>query len=85
MAGLNFSESSLVISTMIEMLSPKNQSLNGRALDYIGSILNSSDPRILEKCMLNGLVDKLANLLYSSDTIIVKKALWAISNFCCSG
>lgn len=74
-----------MIAIMTDLLSHKNSLISGKALVYIGGILNSEDPQIPAKFEFNGGIDKLTNILYDADFIRVKQACWAISNFNASG
>jgi hypothetical protein len=66
---------------MVDLLSSKNSNMMKNALSYVGSILTSDNVMVANKCHLNGVIDRLTNLLYDVDYSTVKKACWAISNF----
>lgn len=70
---------------MVELLCSKNEQLYQNALRYVGGILNSDNQVISQKCMLNGVVDKLINLLYAPEGKVVKETLWAFSNYSANG
>jgi len=53
---------------MCDILLFKNEQFYHPALKYMGGILNSDDMRIVEKCVFNGLIDKVVNILYSPNT-----------------
>jgi len=46
----------------------------------IGNVLTASDPMIVERCLWLGVLDKLTNLLYQSNSNIIKECLWSFSN-----
>lgn len=50
------------------------------ALRCVGNILTTSDPAIIERCLLLGVVDKLTSILYQSNSQLIKEALWGFSN-----
>lgn len=50
------------------------------ALRAMGNILTTNDPRIIERCLWEGVLDKLTNYLFQSNSNIIKEACWAISN-----
>jgi hypothetical protein len=79
-AGINFEQSGVIIATMTDLLSSKNFILSKFALQFIGGILNTDNVKIFNLCILNGVIDKLTNLMYSADFVVVKQACWAISN-----
>jgi importin subunit alpha-1 len=70
---------------MCDLLSSKNENLHKEALRFMGGILNSDDPKIINKAVFNGVVDKVINILYSPSHNLVKEGLWTLSNFCASG
>ena len=47
--------------------------------------MNSNNPKIEAACTLNGVMDKLENLIYHEKHDIKKQALWALSNYLLSG
>ena len=55
-----------LISTMCSLLDRKNEMIFVPVLQYIGSILVSDDKRIADKIVLNGSLDKVAEITYSS-------------------
>lgn len=50
------------------------------ALRAVGNILTTNDPQIVQRAMWIGVVDKLTNILYQSNSNIIKECLWAFSN-----
>ena len=70
---------------MSELLISKNEELASNALKYIGGILGTENLHIVDKCMFNGLIDRLTNLCYSPRHNIVKECCWAFSNLTASG
>jgi hypothetical protein len=46
----------------------------------IGNILSTNDPKIVERCLWEGILDKMHGILLSSSTNVVKECLWAFSN-----
>jgi len=50
------------------------------ALRVMGNILSSSDPQVIERCLWANVLDKLTNLLYQTNTNVIKESLWGLSN-----
>jgi hypothetical protein len=46
----------------------------------MGNILTSNDNRIVERCIWLGVIDRLTNILYQSNSNLIKETLWAFSN-----
>jgi importin subunit alpha-1 len=84
-SGVSFDKNGVIIATMVDLLSSKNEQLYQKALPFVGGILNSDNEVISQKCMLSGVVDKLTNLLYSANGRVIKETLWAFSNYCANG
>ncbi len=69
-----------VLPKIVECMGSVDISLFVPALRCIGNILSASDPDIIERCLWVGVLDKLVNLLYQSNSNLIKEALWALSN-----
>lgn len=50
------------------------------ALRCIGNILTTNDPKVIDRCLWEGCLDKLTSLLYQSNSNIIKECCWALSN-----
>ena len=70
---------------MCDILNRKNETLYSTAIRYIGSILISDDSRvpfILNNC---NILDKVHNILFTTNTRLLKESLWVLSNLAASG
>lgn len=54
------------------------------ALRTMGNIATTNDTSIIERCLWHGVIDKLYDLLQSSNSNIIKESLWTLSNICAS-
>lgn len=68
------------LAKIIQELGSQDVSLYVPALRCIGNILTTNDSRIVERCLFNGVLDKLTNLLYQNNSNIIKECLWGFSN-----
>lgn len=68
------------IGRIIHDLGEKDIHIFVPALRSIGNILTSNDAKVIERCLWEGCLDKLTNLLYSSNSSIIKETCWALSN-----
>lgn len=50
------------------------------ALRCIGNILTVSDAAVVDRCLWLGAMDSLTQMLYQSNSTIIKESLWAVSN-----
>lgn len=42
--------------------------------------MTASNPEVIERCLFANLLDKLTNLLYQTNTPLIKETLWSFSN-----
>lgn len=84
-SGLAFERSGAILETMTDMITWKNSTIHTNAVRYTGSILSSESKDIPLKLTLYGVLDKVINVLYSSNNELVKEALWVLSNINSSG
>jgi hypothetical protein len=70
---------------MCELLEHKNTEIYSLALRYLGCILSSDDPFILEEVMKGKIIDKITQILFSQNENVVKEGLWTLSNLTASG
>lgn len=69
-----------VLMRIIDKLGASDLSLFVPAVRCVGNILTASDPSIVERCLFCGVLDKLTNILYQSNSNIIKECLWGFSN-----
>jgi hypothetical protein len=50
------------------------------ALRCVGNILTSNDHNVIQKCVFNSVVDKLTNILFQTNSNLIKETLWSFSN-----
>ena len=85
-SGINQEHSNgYLISTMCSLLDRKNEMIFAPVLQYVGSILVSDDKRIADKIVLNGSLDKVVDITFSSNQDYQKQCLWMLSNLSASG
>jgi hypothetical protein len=65
---IDYFSSEDVIVKIVENLDQKDLSLFVPALRCIGNILTANEPTIIERCILVGVLDKLTNLLFQSNS-----------------
>jgi len=68
------------VARICHHLGEKNASLFIPALRCIGNLLTSNDPQVVERCLWEGCLDKLTNMLYQTNSNIIKECCWALSN-----
>lgn len=68
------------MARIINLLGEKDLHLFVPALRCLGNILTSNDSRVVERCLWEGCLDKLTNMLYQSNSNIIKESCWALSN-----
>ena len=70
---------------MCQFLARKNEEIYAGAVRYLGSVLLSDDPRIPDKIIRNNSLEKLAEIMLSTNRKYLKESLWLLSNLASSG
>jgi hypothetical protein len=68
------------LSRICNLLEAKDVHLFIPAMRAIGNILSTNDPKIVERCLWEGVLDKMHSILLSTSTNVIKECLWAFSN-----
>lgn len=79
-SGLKSDSTPSLIATMSDFLESKNEHIFHNALRYFGGITAAEDSRIPALAVKHGVLDRITNLMYSSNNNIVKECVWTISN-----
>jgi importin subunit alpha-1 len=64
---------------MIE-LGGKDMTIYIPALRCLGNILTANEVKIMEICLYHNCLERLTNLLYQSNSNVIKECLWGFSN-----
>ena len=68
------------VARICHCLSEKDITIYVPALRTIGNILTSNDHNVVDLCLWEGCLDRLTNILYTTNSNLIKETLWALSN-----
>jgi len=65
---------------IIQAMSSKDFSVFVPGLRAMGNILTTNDTDVIERCIFNGVLTPITNIMYSSNANLIKECCWALSN-----
>ena len=71
-----------ILPKIIQSVGDKEFAVFVPALRALGNILTTNDHSVVEKALFEGALDKLTQILYSTNSNLVKECCWALSNIC---
>ena len=81
LVGENFN----IFDNMCSLVNHNKKFISYDVLKYIGSIFKFSDLEILERGIINNIIQSLCKNLYNNSKKLVENSLWVLSNITAEG
>jgi len=72
--------SSQNVARIASHLESKEADLFIPAMRCMGNVLTCNDPKVVDRCVFEGCIEKMHNLLLQSNSSVIKETLWGFSN-----